>query len=96
MTAPAKLTRSSARRSTVTPVVTLERREPLINPQADAYLASLYGPDWERVLDYGAQPHAEHDDDGSAFFACVGTEPFDAAPDLTAHNRVTYGMGGGL
>lgn len=94
---PAREFRSSAR-----PVAAVQSvaagREPTINPLADAYLASLYGPDWAQVLDYANQAHAEHDDDGSVFFACVGDVPFDAAPDLTDFNaRSVIGMtGGGL
>ena len=68
-------------------------------PALDAdeqFLASRYGPDFREVLHLapkGSRPFAEQDD--SAFWGLfAGTEPFDAAPDLTAYNRSVAGMAG--
>ena len=57
-------------------------------------LARLNGPDWRAALQIKDHPYAE--DDTSAWDALFGgTEPFDAAPDLTAYARSTAGLSGG-
>lgn len=69
------------------PVVALERRE--LNPEwamttAEwvAHQERLHGPDWEALLDRYDAEQADR-----TFIGCVGSEPFDAAPDLTDFNQ---------
>ncbi len=59
------------------------------NP-AEQYLQSKYGENYREVLGFKDYPHADESD--GSFFDFFGSEPFDAAPDLTAHNRSTFGM----
>ena len=55
-----------------------------------AHQERLYGPDWRATIDRMDGEAAE-----AAFYDWFGdTEPFDAAPDLTAYARSTAGMGG--
>jgi hypothetical protein len=51
-----------------------------------AYQERLYGADWRAVIE-----RMDADAADSAFYDWFG-EPYDAAPDLTAYNRITAGM----
>ena len=53
-------------------------------------LARNHGPDWRRVLQIEDHPFAETDE--GDFWTYFGSEPFDYAPDLTAHERSVAGM----
>ena len=52
-----------------------------------AHQERLYGPDWRAEIDRMDSEAAD-----AAFYDWFGSEPFDAAPDLTAHRQVTAGM----
>ncbi len=53
-----------------------------------AHQQRLYGPNWRAVIDRMDREAAD-----AAFFSCVGSEAWDAAPDLSAHRCATVGMG---
>lgn len=57
-------------------------------------LARNHGPDWRAILQIEDRPYAEQDE--GDFYAFFGSEPFDAAPDLTtaAHERAVSLMPG--
>lgn len=53
-----------------------------------AHQQRLHGQDWRAEIDRMDGEAAD-----AAFYGCVGSEAFDAAPDLSAHRCATVGMG---